>query len=688
MAPKKRSKVYQRTFIGCWTCRRRKIKCDATRPNCLRCAKSKLQCEGYDVKLNWSNPLVVKNGEMIFNDDNEEDESATTFQRSNIALCKWNLYKFYEDIDDDLERLEDPKNKKDCGKVGPFVVFRYKLTHESLSPVLSVRNRLSPKGREASRSPTPSMPLTKPVSPSPFINHTIHPFLEKFAKITIFARGLNESVTPLVFPLPLKMVHPKIDFNRVLQPLIQHYEDSITISPYFRHSINHFMTLIPHLFQNKSQEFINYIQQTVRSSLGELVLHRNDQDLQLLLCIATVSLLNQIDQNQASSSSPLLSEIIQLFNAASQLPSSTTSESSTLSLVLQIMISTTLGIYDPRLFQYPVPPHSNSTIFSIYKFHCNSNILLNSSQFQLDNKYSKFYEDLSQSYNLLKNIKTKPKKKDLKNGYGVILIQPKETPRDQIIRVPKYIEEGEEDDEDDVPPSFLINFSHAEDESSGEEDEDEDDDRDNEEEEGESLDDDHHLKNDTNQEQNENEQSTAVPLFTFDVLSSPLEESSLGISNCLFYLFEELAKLINHKRIFTALGMSSRNFPRVCADFEDVLHKASGLIENSTCCNDTKFYNCLILLYYKLVLNYPSHLLKYHFNALSKVADDGNELGLIWFVKIALGSGFYFKEKNNRNIWCNNWEAKQLLYELRQRNNSADWATTMKSENLNDFFVL
>ncbi|KAK5391401.1 arginine metabolism regulation protein II [Exophiala xenobiotica] len=46
-------KTKTKTFSGCWTCRGRKVKCDATRPQCTRCLKAGLQCEGYDLRLYW-----------------------------------------------------------------------------------------------------------------------------------------------------------------------------------------------------------------------------------------------------------------------------------------------------------------------------------------------------------------------------------------------------------------------------------------------------------------------------------------------------------------------------------------------------------------------------------------------------------------------------------------------------------
>lgn len=60
MAPRSRN------FDGCWTCRIRKVKCDGTRPVCLRCRKAARQCKGYNIVLAWADTTGVNSaGEMI-----------------------------------------------------------------------------------------------------------------------------------------------------------------------------------------------------------------------------------------------------------------------------------------------------------------------------------------------------------------------------------------------------------------------------------------------------------------------------------------------------------------------------------------------------------------------------------------------------------------------------------------------
>lgn len=51
-----------KTFTGCWTCRKRSVKCDLTKPSCLRCSRTKRPCEGYDVRLVWVGQDETRDG--------------------------------------------------------------------------------------------------------------------------------------------------------------------------------------------------------------------------------------------------------------------------------------------------------------------------------------------------------------------------------------------------------------------------------------------------------------------------------------------------------------------------------------------------------------------------------------------------------------------------------------------------
>ncbi|KAI5926162.1 hypothetical protein F4810DRAFT_699701 [Camillea tinctor] len=53
----KKAPIRKRTKTGCLTCRKRRIKCDEGRPTCNNCLKSKRQCDGYNQRVIFKDPL-------------------------------------------------------------------------------------------------------------------------------------------------------------------------------------------------------------------------------------------------------------------------------------------------------------------------------------------------------------------------------------------------------------------------------------------------------------------------------------------------------------------------------------------------------------------------------------------------------------------------------------------------------
>ncbi|TFB02655.1 hypothetical protein CCMA1212_005592 [Trichoderma ghanense] len=49
-------KQVTRSFSACWTCRRRRVKCNGVGPPCTPCRKHKVECEGYGIELVWVDP--------------------------------------------------------------------------------------------------------------------------------------------------------------------------------------------------------------------------------------------------------------------------------------------------------------------------------------------------------------------------------------------------------------------------------------------------------------------------------------------------------------------------------------------------------------------------------------------------------------------------------------------------------
>ncbi|KAF2194825.1 hypothetical protein K469DRAFT_136061 [Zopfia rhizophila CBS 207.26] len=52
-ASKTSARRFTRSRNGCWTCKRRRRKCDEKRPVCTQCAEKNLECAGYDQRLVW-----------------------------------------------------------------------------------------------------------------------------------------------------------------------------------------------------------------------------------------------------------------------------------------------------------------------------------------------------------------------------------------------------------------------------------------------------------------------------------------------------------------------------------------------------------------------------------------------------------------------------------------------------------
>lgn len=117
-----------KSFTGCYTCRRRKIACDLGRPSCLKCKKSGFLCEGYDVKLRWSQPIEFdKCGYQLPSKPNQETEYC---QRRSIEYVRYSdktAYKYYDEMDTDLARLHNRHMESkalDTVIRGHFGVFR------------------------------------------------------------------------------------------------------------------------------------------------------------------------------------------------------------------------------------------------------------------------------------------------------------------------------------------------------------------------------------------------------------------------------------------------------------------------------------------------------------------------------------------------------------------------------------
>lgn len=153
----KRSK----TFMGCFTCRSRKVRCDLQRPDCNNCSKAGLICAGYDIKLRWLEPTSfdkrgnkrhkgAPNG-LIKRQDTAngaaDDANNDFFHRRHVGFVRWDgqdydhrPYLSYDDMERDLGILHNSGNdplvqkKLKTKLLGPFGVFDGRKSTASSTP--------------------------------------------------------------------------------------------------------------------------------------------------------------------------------------------------------------------------------------------------------------------------------------------------------------------------------------------------------------------------------------------------------------------------------------------------------------------------------------------------------------------------------------------------------------------------
>lgn len=127
-AEKENKPKKQKSYSGCYTCRRRKIACDLGKPTCLKCQKSGFKCEGYDVKLRWSHPVEFdKYGYQLPSKPIQETEYCQRRSIANVFYDEQSAYKYYEDMDMNLAKLHNSRIESleaETRIEGHFGVFR------------------------------------------------------------------------------------------------------------------------------------------------------------------------------------------------------------------------------------------------------------------------------------------------------------------------------------------------------------------------------------------------------------------------------------------------------------------------------------------------------------------------------------------------------------------------------------
>lgn len=162
--PKKRS----RNFDGCWTCRVRKIKCDCTRPTCLRCQRANLSCQGYAIVLAWADPLSVNRDGHLFTVKTPKIDGTPDpdklLSRRNVALTTFPpsmLYETFAELNAVVALFDDPSphlQSVSSFARGPFLVFRHLKAPPAKSPTKPSKSMSTPMSSSTSKIITPAPP--------------------------------------------------------------------------------------------------------------------------------------------------------------------------------------------------------------------------------------------------------------------------------------------------------------------------------------------------------------------------------------------------------------------------------------------------------------------------------------------------------------------------------------------------
>lgn len=224
-----------RNFNGCWTCRLRKIKCDAVRPKCLRCQKANLECKGYDVVLAWADVTTIDDDDKLTSLRVQKSPDAKIERgslRRSLDLVKFPrlmLYETYDKLNRIVSQFDEPEPATACKCfiVGPFGVFPLKKSSRRkkiISPEAQEKRLETPsdilvsKTSQDDRSIFPaaisvSEVLESDLESSIFSktnNAYVHYELLEFAKLTILAikgprhkfdeQGMFHILYPKFFP--------------------------------------------------------------------------------------------------------------------------------------------------------------------------------------------------------------------------------------------------------------------------------------------------------------------------------------------------------------------------------------------------------------------------------------------------------------------------------------------------------
>lgn len=632
----------KRNFNGCWTCRIRKVKCDAVRPKCERCTKAGIECEGYGIKLAFYQLLTIKNDELI--DIKTEDSK---YHRRTIDFCKFprsQLYETFDELDEIVHKLSEFEGKQNFS-IGPFAV--YHDIKGKASEKLSVENEKAIRSIDA--------PILE-ISPTPDIEEStikvrsnlIHEDLLKYAKLSIYGiKGTNYKINDQnIYHILYPTFYPNIDsddwepkdyFTYLIDKqnglllsgqfltMIQNFKNiefsfckvkfnnpwKIYVMPFLQNIIYEFLTDVPtESLVNELKKVIVYLIISLNCfMLSNDKYNKIDENIKICINLRKISL-------------NLLNHHLDEYDTNVDMNNDEYNVLLLICIILQIEIDTYLNIFENFELLFSIGEfitHQDNqnkefknlkmiafTIFKIMYTFFISTQRIDQYNYQISDKHMENYRDLKDDYDLSKVQFENP-----------VIIEDDENESRTLIDEKDY---NNYEDDDFLPE-----------------------------------------------------------------LTNDLDENSIylmyGLPKSLVQLFEQIVHLTNHKRIFKIQSKYSRNFPKLCSEIEEKLETW----EIKWKLGDSKFHKMLRLnieifhfslkIYYnRLIKNeVHQHLIDKIFkliNELTQLSVPHNDIKLPYWIMVIISCDNNSNDTINKKLFNHTstyWRSKQVMIEINNR---------------------
>lgn len=634
----------KRNFNGCWTCRIRKVKCDAMRPTCERCAKAGIECEGYGIKLAFYQLLTIKNDELI---DIKTDD--IKYHRRTIDFCKFprsQLYETFDELDDIVHKLSEFEGKQNFS-IGPFAVYHdIKGKASEKLPIgneKAINSILDNTIQEI--SPTPDEPEETTIKVR---SNLIHEDLLKYAKLSIYGiKGTNYKINDQnIYHILYPTFYPNIDSDD-WQP--KDYFTYLIDKSNGIHLSDQFLTIIRN-FKNIEFSFCKvkfedpwkihvmpYLQNMIFEFLIDLPTESLTGELKKVIVYLIISLnsfmlskdkYNKIDENIKISincrkiSLNLLNYHLDEYDSNVDMKNDEYNVLLLICIILQIEIDTYLNIFENFELLFSIGEfisiqdnHNKEfsnlrliifTIFKIMYTFFISTQRVTQYNYQISDKHMVNYRDLNDDYDLSKVEFENP-----------VIIEDVENDKKSLLDDEDY----NNYDNDDFEPEK----------------------------------------------------------------SNVLSENSIylmyGLPKSLIALFEQMVHLTNHKRIFKIQSKYSRNFPKLCSEIEEKLETW----EIKWKLGDSKFhkmlrlnieiFHCSLKVYYNRLIKNEVHqhlidrIFK-HIDELTQLSGINNDIKLPYWIMVIISCDNNSTDTFNKKLFNHTstyWRSKQVMIEINNR---------------------